>query len=107
MKNGKTRWQVHKIINLSNKRIRDEIDKILSSLGFKCKRSKKSIKVEIPSWRPDVSLDEDLVEELIRIKGFDKIKIIAPEKVRNQDTLNYKQKLFHLSQILLSFFSPT
>ena len=27
-----------------------------------------------------------------------KIKIIAPEKIRNQDTLNYKQKLFHLSQ---------
>ena len=76
----------------------NEIDKILSSLGFKCKKNQKAIKVEVPSWRPDVSLDEDLIEELIRIKGFDKIKLIEPVKNRTQDTLNYKQKLFHLSQ---------
>ena len=75
-----------------------EIDKILSSLGFKCKKSQKAIKVEVPSWRPDVSLDEDLIEELIRIKGFNNIKLIEPSKNRNQDTLNFKQKLFHLSQ---------
>ena len=76
----------------------NEINKILSSLGFKCKRGKNYIKVEIPSWRPDVNLDEDLVEELIRIKGFNKIKLIEPEKKRKQETLNFKQKLFHLSQ---------
>ncbi len=75
-----------------------EIDKILSSLGFKCKKNQKAIKVEVPSWRPDVSLDEDLIEELIRIKGFSKIKLIEPNKNRIQDTLNFKQKLFHLSQ---------
>ncbi len=76
----------------------NEIDKILSSLGFKCKKSSKSLKVEVPSWRPDVSLDEDLIEELIRIKGFNNIKLIKPIKNRTQDTLNFKQKLFHLSQ---------
>ena len=76
----------------------NEIKKILSSLGFKIKISKNQYKVEVPSWRPDINQEIDLVEELIRIKGFDKIKIIAPEKIRNQDTLNYKQKLFHLSQ---------
>jgi len=75
-----------------------EIDKILSSLGFKCKKNKNNIKVEVPSWRPDVRLDEDLVEELIRIKGLNKIKLIEPEKKRIKDTLNFKQKLFHLSQ---------
>ena len=76
----------------------DEINKILSSLGFKCKKSKSSIKVEVPSWRPDVNLDEDLIEELIRIKGFKHIELIEPERNRSQDTLNFKQKLFHLSQ---------
>ena len=76
----------------------NEVDKILSSLGFKCKKSLKSIKVEVPSWRSDVSLDEDLIEELIRIKGFNNIKLIKPIKNRTQDTLNFKQKLFHLSQ---------
>ena len=29
-----------------------EADKILSSLGFKCKKNKKNLKVEVPSWRP-------------------------------------------------------
>ncbi len=76
----------------------NEINKILSSLGFKCKKSQKAIKVVVPSWRPDVSLDEDLIEELIRIKGFNNIKLIEPSKNRTQDTLNFKQKLFHLSQ---------
>ena len=42
--------------------------------------------------------DVDLIEELIRIKGFDSIKVIEPEKGRAKETLNYNQKLFHLSQ---------
>ena len=103
---GKTK-QKNKIINFQVEKFEKligisitakEIDKILSSLGFKCKKSQKAIKVEVPSWRPDVSLDEDLIEELIRIKGFNNIKLIEPSKNRNQDTLNFKQKLFHLSQ---------
>ena len=103
---GKTS-QKNKIINFQVEKFEkligisitaNEIDKILSSLGFKCKKSKKTIKVEVPSWRPDVSLDEDLIEELIRIKGFNNIKLVKPSKNRTQDTLNFKQKLFHLSQ---------
>ena len=76
----------------------NEADKILSSLGFKCKKGKKNLKVTVPTWRPDINLDEDLIEELIRIKGFDKIELIKPEKNRINETLNFKQKLFHLSQ---------
>jgi len=103
---GKTN-QKNKIINFQVEKFEKligisitakEIDKILSSLGFKCKKSQKAIKVEVPSWRPDVSLDEDLIEELIRIKGFNNIKLIEPSKNRTKDTLNFKQKLFHLSQ---------
>jgi phenylalanyl-tRNA synthetase beta chain len=75
-----------------------EADKILSSLGFKIKKSKKTLKVEVPSWRPDVLQDVDIIEELIRIKGFDKIELIEPEKKRVKETLNYTQKLFHLTQ---------
>ncbi len=98
-KNKVINFQVEKFEKLIGISITaNEIDKILSSLGFKCKKSSKSLKVEVPSWRPDVSLDEDLIEELIRIKGFDNIKLIKPSKNRTQDTLNFKQKLFHLSQ---------
>ncbi len=75
-----------------------ESNKILSALGFKCKKGKKNLKVEVPSWRPDILEDVDLIEELIRIKGFDKIKLIEPEKKKTKDTLDFRQKLFHLSQ---------
>ncbi len=80
----------------------NEADKILSSLGFKCKKNKKNLKVKVPTWRPDINLEEDLIEELIRIKGFDKIKLIKPEKNRINETLNFKQKIFHLSQRALA-----
>ncbi|MDC0618813.1 phenylalanine--tRNA ligase subunit beta [Pelagibacteraceae bacterium] len=80
----------------------NEIDKILSSLGFKCKKRKKDLKIEVPTWRPDINLDEDIIEELIRIKGFNKIKLIKPEKNRSKETLNFKQKLFHLLQRALA-----
>jgi len=75
-----------------------EIQKILSALGCSLKMGKKNIKVLPPSWRPDLKEDIDLIEELARIKGYDKIPIINPEKENIKDTLNYKQKLFHFSQ---------
>jgi len=81
-------------ISISNQ----EVNKILTSLGFKVKIGKKIFKVETPTWRPDITQDIDLVEELIRIKGFDKIELIEPVKKRKKDTLNFKQKIFHLSQ---------
>ncbi len=75
-----------------------EIKKILISLGCELKIVGKKIKVLPPSWRPDIKEDIDLIEELIRIKGFDKILLIHPERKRSRETLNFKQKLFHLSQ---------
>ena len=58
--------------------------KNLRSLGFNCKKSKKDLKIEIPSWRPDINQDVDLIEELIRIKGFKNIKLIEPQKNENK-----------------------
>ena len=75
-----------------------DIKKILSSLGCYLKIGKKNIKVLPPSWRPDLKEDIDLVEELVRIKGYDKIPLINPEKENVKETLNYRQKIFHFSQ---------
>ena len=72
--------------------------KILSDLGFKIKKGKKHLKLTIPTWRPDVSQEIDIVEELVRITGYDKIKIIDPIKERTKSTLIYSQKLFHFLQ---------
>jgi len=47
-----------------------EIKRILSSLGFSID---KSWVVSVPTWRHDIDQDVDLVEEIIRIYGLDKI----------------------------------
>ena len=75
-----------------------EIKKILTSLGCSLKISGKKIKVLPPTWRPDIKEDIDLIEELTRIKGYDKVPLINPEKENIKDTLNYRQKLFHFAQ---------
>ena len=47
--------------------------KILENLGFKIKKDKKYLKLTIPSWRPDISQEIDIVEELVRITGYDTV----------------------------------
>ena len=75
-----------------------EMIKILIDLGFKIKKKKKILVLNVPSWRSDIKQEIDIVEEIVRIHGYDKIKIVEPEKVRNKSTLNTKQKLFHFLQ---------
>mgnify|MGYP001201433742 CR=1 FL=1 len=75
-----------------------EMLKILEDLGFKIKKDKKYLKLTIPSWRPDISQEIDIVEELVRISGYSKIRTIDPIKERNKSTLNKLQKLFHFLQ---------
>lgn len=47
--------------------------KILKNLGFEVKGSGKKVDVTPPVGRKDVSIPEDLVEEVIRIFGYDKV----------------------------------
>ena len=75
-----------------------EIIKILMDLGFEIKKVKKIFILKVPSWRPDIEQEVDVVEELIRIHGYDQIKIIEPEKRRSKLPLNSKQKLFRFFQ---------
>jgi phenylalanyl-tRNA synthetase beta chain len=50
-----------------------EIERVLGRLGFAVAASGKSLKVTIPSWRGDVEGKADLVEEIVRILGVDRI----------------------------------
>ena len=76
----------------------NQILKILTKLGFNLKKKGKIFSVKVPTWRPDIFGEIDLVEEVIRIMGLDNIKSIEPEKNRIKPTLNFYQKHFHLAQ---------
>ena len=92
-------FQIPLFEKITGFKIKDkEIFKILTSLGFEIKKKKNILNLQIPSWRPDISQPIDIVEELVRVKGYKNIKIIDPEKNRVKPTLNNQQKLFHFIQ---------
>ena len=99
VKNNLVKFDIHLFEKITGFKIdQKEIVKILTNLGFKIKKQKKLLLLSVPSWRPDIEQEVDVVEELVRIKGYDQIKIIEPEKVRKKNTLNQTQKLFHFLQ---------
>lgn len=53
---------------------RVEMKVTLESLGFHISGSGDRVKVLPPSWRPDVEGKADLVEEIVRIAGLDRIE---------------------------------
>jgi len=50
-----------------------EIRSTLEALGFTLAGKAANLKVGVPSWRPDVGGAADLVEEVVRIAGLDKV----------------------------------
>ncbi|MFQ5933514.1 MAG: phenylalanine--tRNA ligase subunit beta, partial [Dehalococcoidia bacterium] len=52
----------------------DRIVSVLKSLGFQIgKRGESEASVRVPYWRSDISIEDDLVEEVARIVGYDRI----------------------------------
>ncbi len=63
-----------RIARLSGLAIKDtESRKILNALGFEIEGKGPQVMVTTPSWRPDVHGPADLVEEVVRIVGLDKV----------------------------------
>lgn len=54
-----------------------EMEGYLTRLGIKVKTG-RTFAVEPPSWRPDVTLEEDLIEEIGRVHGYEKIPDLMP-----------------------------
>jgi phenylalanyl-tRNA synthetase beta chain len=47
--------------------------RILTKLGFFVAGQDSRVKVAAPSWRPDIEGKADIVEEIVRIVGVDRI----------------------------------
>jgi phenylalanyl-tRNA synthetase beta chain len=67
-----------------------EQETILSVLGFKPALDGDELRCVVPPWRPDIEGEADLVEEVLRIHGYDDIPalplpndVVVPNPVRN------------------------
>ena len=99
LKRNNIKFEIKLFEKISGFKISNEkILKILTSLGFEVKIDKNFLKLLVPSWRPDIDQPIDVVEELMRIYGYDKIKQIDPIKTRLKPTLKKSQKQFHFLQ---------
>mgnify|MGYP001165708606 FL=1 len=98
-KNKTIKFKIKLFEKISGFRISNkDVLNILKNLGFEVKTNKNFLDLKVPSWRPDIEQPIDVVEELVRIYGYNKIKKIDPIKVRSKSTLNKVQKLFHFLQ---------
>ncbi len=78
-KNGGITLTANRIRQVIGIEIADEkVKEILNSLGFTIKGNQGKWKVFSPSFRRDVRLEEDLVEEVLRHYGYDQIKSMIP-----------------------------
>ncbi|MCL7930841.1 phenylalanine--tRNA ligase subunit beta [Halomonas llamarensis] len=63
---------------LSKSLPQQEVTDILQRLGLKVDVTEKGWDVEVPSWRFDIAIEEDLIEEVARIHGYNNLPIRRP-----------------------------
>ncbi len=56
-----------------------EISTLIEPIGFSCAADGSNLAVTIPSWRPDCTLEIDVIEEVARLFGYDKLGKTVPK----------------------------
>lgn len=55
-----------------------DVERIFHQLGFEVNKTIEGFKVTPPSYRFDIAIEEDLIEEVVRLYGYDKIPSHQP-----------------------------
>ncbi len=83
--------QINKVLGTDIKK--DEIINIFNNLGFKTIENKEVIKVMVPNRRPDITIKEDLIEEVGRLHGYEYLPSTLPlDRKSGELPLNVKNK---------------
>ncbi|WP_280568902.1 phenylalanine--tRNA ligase subunit beta [Chromohalobacter sp. 296-RDG] len=81
----------------------DDVVDILSRLGMGVGVADSGWRVTVPSWRFDITLEEDLIEELARIHGYDQVPVRRPSARLKLSTSNEaRQPLARLRRHLVA-----
>jgi phenylalanyl-tRNA synthetase beta chain len=82
----------------------DEIERILESMGFEADIQAEALKIGIPPFRSekDLSIPEDIVEEVARIYGYDDIEPRMPRVEMNPAITNDRLRTEHKARRLLA-----
>ena len=80
----------------------DDVQKILNALHFNVEKNGDNFSVTPPSYRFDIEIEEDLIEEVIRLYGYDKIPAILPIVESNMLRSNHKDKSAYSIKSILS-----
>ncbi|WP_447553119.1 phenylalanine--tRNA ligase subunit beta [Vreelandella sp. EE22] len=56
----------------------NDVTDILDRLGLKTSPAGEGWQVEVPSWRFDIAIEEDLIEEIARIHGYNNLPVRRP-----------------------------
>ncbi|MFA9467942.1 phenylalanine--tRNA ligase subunit beta [Streptococcus sp. E24BD] len=70
-----------------------DVEQIFAQLGFGLEGSANSFTVSVPKRRWDISIQADLVEEIARIYGYDKLPTTLPETGGTAGELTMTQRL--------------
>ena len=75
--------------------------RILESLGLKVSGAGEEFRVGIPPFRRDLKREEDLIEEIARIYGYDKIPVTIPRMVGHSERIGFQRRIEKLAGELL------
>lgn len=80
----------------------DFIEKTLHHLGFTLDRNENVLNVTIPSFRAtkDVSIAQDIVEEVGRFYGYESIPTVLPKRYMSPFGIGSLQRIRHIKQLL-------